>query len=212
MPKKIKYKNLPKILPIFPLPGAILLPYGNLPLNIFEPRYIAMIEDALGKDRIIGMIQPKFNKSENQNLYPVGCAGRITSFSETSDGRYLIELEGIIRFKVREEIELVNGYRNIIPDWQPYMSDLENSFDSLNISILLEELKLYFDKNNINVDFNELSKISTEHIIAAIPQICSFNATEKQAIIEAKSENDRINVIISLLKMHSSSNANQSIN
>ncbi len=211
MKKKINFKNLPTTLPIFPLPGAILLPHGNLPLNIFEPRYVAMIEDALGKDRIIGMIQPKIDNNSD-TLYPVGCAGRITSFSETSDSRYLIELEGVIRFKIKKEINLKDGYRNVIPNWNPYIADLENIAENLNINDLLKELRIYFEKNSINVDFNELSKISIEHILAAIPQICSFNTTEKQAIIEAQTEHDRVDVITSLLKMYSSDGTNQSIN
>ncbi len=213
MTKKIKYNNLPKTLPIFPLPGAILLPHGNLPLNIFEPRYISMVEAALGKDRIIGMIQPILDaKKAVSDLYPVGCAGRITSFSETSDNRFLIELEGVIRFKVKKEIDQINGFRNIIPDWEPFIRDLDTFSKNLDLTALLNELRLYFEKNNVNVDFNELSKVSTEHIIAAIPQICSFNTNEKQAIVEAKSASDRVKVIISLLKMYSTNDTNQSIN
>ena len=196
MTKKYKIEELPNILPIFPLPGAVLLPQGTLPLNIFEPRYVSMIEKVLGGDRFIGMIQP---------LY-------IMSFTETNDYRFLIELEGVIRFKIKKESNEVNGYRNIIPEWEPYANDLKGINETLDISTLLEELKIYFKKTNINVDYEELSKISSQHIVASVPQICSFKENEKQAVLEANTYVDRVKVLISLLKMYSTSNESQSIN
>ena len=198
MIKKIDFQNLPQVLPIFPLPGVIVLPYGNLPLNIFEPRYISMIEDVLGSHRMIGMIQPK----NNDDLYPIGCAAKIISFSETSDNRYLIELKGLIRFKVSEEITIRNGYRNVVPMWKNYKDDLKDNLEKLNINDLLEQLKKYFIINNINVDFEELAKIPNDQIVSAIPQICSFKNNEKQAILEAITNKDRVEVLISLLKMN----------
>ncbi len=198
MIKKIDFQNLPQVLPIFPLPGVIVLPYGNLPLNIFEPRYISMIEDVLGSHRMIGMIQPK----NNDDLYPIGCAAKIISFSETSDNRYLIELKGLIRFKVSEEITIRNGYRNVVPMWKNYKDDLKDNLEKLNINDLLEQLKKYFIINNINVDFEELAKIPNDQIVSAIPQICSFKNNEKQAILEAITHKDRVEVLISLLKMN----------
>ncbi len=213
MAKTFKIQELPKILPIFPLPGAVLLPQGTLPLNIFEPRYVSMIERVLGGDRFIGMIQPLNKKNkEKDTLYPVGCAGKIMSFTETNDNRYLIELEGIIRFKIKKECEKIEGYRNIIPEWETYSKDLETINENLDISKLLEELKVYFKKTNINVDYEELSKISSHHIIASVPQICSFKENEKQAVLEAKTHKDRIEVLTSLLKMYSTSNETESIN
>ena len=128
MTKKIIYKELPDMLPIFPLPGVIVLPNGNLPLNIFEPRYISMVEDALGKNRMIGMIQPNPGSEKDNGLYPIGCASKIVSFSETSDNRYLIELKGIIRFKIFKEVSIIKGYRNIIPKWIDYKDDLSKNF------------------------------------------------------------------------------------
>ena len=213
MTKKYKIEELPNILPIFPLPGAVLLPQGTLPLNIFEPRYLSMIEKVLGGDRFIGMIQPLCSKNKkSDNLYPVGCAGKIMSFTETNDYRFLIELEGVIRFKIKKESKEVNGYRNIIPEWEPYANDLKGINETLDISNLLEELKVYFKKTNINVDYEELSKISSQHIVASVPQICSFKENEKQAVLEANTYVDRIKVLISLLKMYSTSNESQSIN
>ncbi len=202
MTKKIDFNILPKELPIFPLPGVIVLPNGNLPLNIFEPRYIAMIEDVLGTHRMIGMIQPTKGNHKEHDLYPIGCAAKIISFSETSDNRYLIELKGVIRFKIIKEIKNKNGYRNIVPDWNKYKNDLNPGLEEINIDDLLEQLRKYFTINNINVDFEELAKIPNDQIVSAVPQICSFKNNEKQAILEALSDRDRVEVLISLLKMN----------
>lgn len=202
MTKKNNYKDLPKILPIFPLPGVIVLPYGNLPLNIFEPRYISMVEDVLGNNRMIGMIQPNPISKKNNGLYPIGCASKIVSFSETSDNRYLIELKGVIRFKIAKEIETIKGYRNVIPKWEEFKGDLDLNTKNINIDSLLEQLRKYFYNNNINVDSDELNKIPADQVISAIPQICSFQNNEKQAILEAKTSRERVEVIISLLKMN----------
>lgn len=202
MTKNINFKDLPKTLPIFPLPGVIILPHGNLPLNIFEPRYIAMVESVLGTHRMIGMIQPNPASSKTNGLYPIGCASKIVSFSETSDNRYLIELKGIIRFKFSKELETINGYRNIMPTWEDFEEDLNMNLQNINIDNLLEQLRKYFSTNNINVDSDELEKIPNYQILSAIPQICSFQNSEKQAILEAKTDRERIEVIISLLKMN----------
>ena len=202
MTKKIIYKELPDILPIFPLPGVIVLPNGNLPLNIFEPRYISMVEDALGKNRMIGMIQPCPGSKKDNGLYPIGCASKIVSFSETSDNRYLIELKGIIRFEIFKEVGTIRGYRNIIPAWESFKHDLSKKSENYNIDNLLELLKKYFNNNNINVDSDELYKVPADQIISAVPQICTFQNNEKQAILEAKTDKERVEVIISLLKMN----------
>lgn len=214
MNNNIDISKLPQALPIFPLPGAIVLPRGSLPLNIFEPRYIAMIDSILGSHRMIGMIQP-IESRHNKALYPVGCGARITAFSETSDNRYVIELKGIIRFKIITEIESSNSFRIVKPNWVPYKADLDLKFEDINISELLYELKMYFNHNSINVDFDEISKIPNEQIIAAVPQICSFKPNEKQAVLEAISEQDRVEVLTSLLKMNftnENNSDNQTIN
>ena len=202
MNKKTDYNELPEILPIFPLPGVIILPHGSLPLNIFEPRYISMVEDVLGNNRMIGMIQPNLGSKKYNGLYPIGCASKIISFSETSDNRYLIELKGIIRFKIFKEVNTIKGYRNIIPKWKDFKNDLNINLKNINIDSLLDQLKRYFYNNNINVDSDELYKIPADQIVSAIPQICSFQSNEKQAILEAKTDKERIEVIISLLKMN----------
>ena len=216
MIKNFSKSDLPHTLPIFPLPGAVVFPFGNLPLNIFEPRYIAMIESVLSTHRFIGMIQPVVHQNKNEKkLYPVGCAGKIISFTETSDSRFLIELSGILRFKIKKELTLIKGYRRIEPDWNPFLNDLKNDYHLLNLSTLLMELKKYFDKNSINVDLNEISKISNEQILASIPQICSFKVLEKQAILEATTLQDRVDVLTSLLRMYTlegNENDNETIN
>jgi hypothetical protein len=119
---------LPAILPIFPLTGVLLLPRGRLPLNIFEPRYLAMTRDALAGERLIGMVQPSnpAGSASNPPVYPTGCAGRITSFAETEDGRFLITLTGTSRFRIREELPLLEGYRRVVPEWREFARDLEN--------------------------------------------------------------------------------------
>ncbi|MEC8100519.1 MAG: LON peptidase substrate-binding domain-containing protein [Pseudomonadota bacterium] len=216
MIKSLTEKDLPKDIPIFPLPGAVVFPSGTLPLNIFEPRYIAMIESVLGSHRMIGMIQPIPGQDEtSKKLYPVGCAGKIVSFTETNDSRFLIELSGISRFKLKKELSLQQGFRRVLPDWKPYLNDLQSNYDTLNLNELLLELKKYFDKNNINVDLDEIAKISKDQILASIPQICAFKVVEKQAILEAFSLKDRVSVLISLLRMYSlegNENENDTIN
>ena len=203
MIKNFTKSDLPTNLPIFPLPGAVVFPFGTLPLNIFEPRYIAMIESVLGTHRMIGMIQPiPTNSMNSKELYPIGCAGKIMSFTETNDNRFLIELSGTIRFKLKKELPLLRGFRRIEPDWSPFFDDLKNEYHQLNLNELLADLKKYFDKNNINVDLNEISKISKEQILASIPQICSFKVVEKQAVLEAKTLKDRVDILISLLRMY----------
>src|SRR5438132_12103096 len=128
MSERLGGTALPLVLPIFPLAGVLLLPRGRLPLNIFEPRYLAMTRDALAGERLIGMVQPSdpAASSSNPAVYPIGCAGRITSFSETEDGRFLITLTGTCRFRVREELPLLEGYRRIVPEWSDVGRDLES--------------------------------------------------------------------------------------
>src|SRR6266581_2253875 len=147
---------LPAILPIFPLTGVLLLPRGRLPLNIFEPRYLAMTRDALAGERLIGMVQPSEpgGSGPNPPVYPTGCAGRITSFSETEDGRYLITLTGISRFRIGEELPLLDGYRRVVPEWGEFIRDLagedEGGFDR---DRLLRGLKGYFQQHQISADW-----------------------------------------------------------
>ncbi len=178
-------KPLPLTLPIFPLTGALLLPHSQLPLNIFEPRYIDMIDDALREDRMIGMIQCHECEGESR-LYNIGCAGRIIAFDETEEGHYLITLLGKSRFRIREEIDVETKYRRVKPDWSEFEKDSEKTGcfgfkkdDFFNI------LKEYFNRQNMDMDWEVLYEASDERIISALSMICPFESSEKQALLEA---------------------------
>lgn len=189
---------LPDTLPVFPLPGVLLLPRGQLPLNIFEPPYIAMVDDALKTNRLIGMIQPRTDDS----LYETGCAGKITSFSETDDGRYLITLTGLSRYKIGNEIEQQNGYRRIQPDWEPFTHDFEE-IDCLDLdrAALKNMLSTYFDAQDLQCDMDSIDTAPDEKLITCLSMICPFDTGEKQALLEAKCCRERAQKFMALLKM-----------
>ena len=204
-------KNLPKNIPLFPLPGALLLPNSRLPLNIFEPRYINMVEDTMAtKHRLIGMIQPvKINSRKNLNgsnkYQKVGCAGRIVSFTETDDGRYLITLEGISRFKFLKEIETQKPYILSEIDWGLYTNDLVpfeglNSFDRNGF---LDILKKYLDSAQIASDWEVLKKAREEVLVNSLSMLCPFEPEEKQVLLEAETIVNRLDVLVTLMKLSS---------
>ena len=204
-------ENLPENIPLFPLPGALLLPNSRLPLNIFEPRYINMVEDTLAtKHRLIGMIQPvKINTGNNlkeTNKYQkVGCAGRIVSFTETDDGRYLITLEGVSRFIFRKEIEHQKPYILSEIDWGFYKNDLVpfegmNSFDRNGF---LETLKKYLDSAQIGSDWEVLKKAREEILVNSLSMLCPFEPEEKQVLLEAETIVKRLDVLVTLMKLSS---------
>src|SRR5579883_991142 len=185
-------EDLPKVLPIFPLSGVLLLPRGTLRLNICEPRYLAMIDDALGRLRLIGMIQPTEplpppdQEVSPPVIYGTGCAGRISSFSETDDGRYLIQLTGVARFRVAEELESVSGYRRVQPDWIPYQSDLDPSPDDATVDRdqLMDTMRQYFLAQGIKADWKLIKDTPNERLVTSIAMSCEFEANEKQALLE----------------------------
>ena len=200
---------LPDILPIFPLTAVLLLPRGRLPLNIFEPRYLAMTRDALGGARLIGMVQPSDPQDDgrgggglNPPVYPVGCAGRVTQFSETDDGRYLITLTGVSRFRIREELPLLDGYRRIAPDWQPFAHDRERpgkpEFDRER---LIRGLKSYFAQRQIQADFEAIEKAPGEYLVTSLAMACPFAPSEKQALLEAADPDERARLLTTLVEM-----------
>lgn len=199
------FDDLPVTLPVFPLPGVLLLPRGVLPLNIFEPRYLNMIEDALACSRMIGMIQPADpeDKSPTPKLYSTGCAGRISSFEETDDGRILIALKGICRFRISEELSAVRGYRRVRPDWKPFESDFDSPPDRTGFdrSKLLPALKGYFHKNEIEANWEALEATPDERLINSLSMICPFGPPEKQALLEAGSVPERGEVLTALVEM-----------
>ena len=197
------FENLPSEIPIFPLTGVLLLPGGKLPLNIFEPRYLSMISAALGGDRMIGMIQPTGdNEGAQPNVYRTGCVGRLTSFNETEDGRHLITLSGYIRFDVREELPLRDGFRTVVPDWTPYRDDLtEDDTTGIDRDRMLRVLKGYFSANQVDANWDAIKDTPTDQLVNALAMMCPFQPSEKQALLEASSLNDRADVMVALLEM-----------
>src|SRR5437763_939574 len=197
-------RALPEILPIFPLAGVLLLPRGRLPLNIFEPRYLAMTRDALGGERLIGMIQPSDPSVPGMNppLYPVGCAGRITQFSETDDGRYLITLTGVSRFRIRQELPLLSGYRRIIPDWQPFQHDRDAPARArFDRERLVNGLKAFFGQRQVSADWDAIDKAPGEHLVTSLAMACPFAPSEKQALLEAADLEELAKLLTTLLEM-----------
>ncbi|MGF1607173.1 MAG: LON peptidase substrate-binding domain-containing protein [Rhodothalassiaceae bacterium] len=192
---------LPTALPIFPLPGALLLPGGKLPLNIFEPRYLAMVRDAMKTDRMIGMIQPR-DEADPPALYDIGCAGRITSFTETDDGRYLITLTGVSRFQVVEEMERTTPYRLVRPDFRAFVTDKsgEEPDEAVNRDGLLVSLKRYLDRRGLGADWDAISNAPTGILINSLAMICPFGVPEKQALLEAKSLDERARTMVALME------------
>ena len=203
--------TLPKIIPIFPLPGVLLLPFAKLPLNVFEPRYVAMTRDALKSNWIIGMIQPRATASnkEQPDIYLVGCAGKIVTFSETDDGRFLITLNGIARFTVKEELPLIQGYRRAEIDWRPFEKDMRTDNSSVIDRPRLESvLREYFDTRRINARWDEIEQAPDSQLVAMLAMQCPFTFEEKQALLEAPGIEDRAELIVSLLTMAVASDLN----
>ena len=200
---------LPDILPIFPLTGVLLLPRGRLPLNIFEPRYLAMTRDALGGERLIGMVQPSDPQPDNRGggrtnppVYPIGCAGRISAFAETDDGRYLLTLTGVSRFRIRQEVPLLSGYRRVRPDWQPFERDLDTSTGTeFDRDRFIRGLKSFFNHRQISADWEAIEKAAGEHLINSIAMLCPFAPSEKQALLEAPDLDERARRLIALVEM-----------
>ena len=198
----VKAADLPQVIPVFPLPGAILLPRGQLPLNIFEPRYLNMIDDAMAGDRIIGMIQPKGGPQRLPGLSPIGCAGRITSFAETSDGRYLITLTGCARFRLGSEIPSQTPYRQIRADFGPFEADLSAPpVDDVGLDRegLLDALRAYLETRGLDIDWDTAETAPPEALINSLSMALPFEPPEKQALLEAASLTDRSTVLTALL-------------
>ncbi len=201
------FDQLPATIPVFPLTGALLLPRGRLPLNIFEPRYLAMVKDALASDRMIGMIQPQGPVPNNgiardPALYEIGCAGRITSFAETDDGRILITLTGVCRFTVAQELATTRGYRRVVPDWEPFKADLEEVEGTcLDRDRLTSGLKVYFQQCGISANWEAIEQTPDERLVHSLAMICPFEPTEKQALLEAPDLPSRAQMLLALIEM-----------
>ena len=203
MTRRFALGDLPDIIPIFPLPGALLLPRARLPLNIFEPRYLAMLDDTLKSEhRLIGMVQPCGEGQTPPRLHSIGCAGRVTSFSETEDGRYLIALSGVSRFRIGEEVEGFPPYRRVRPLWSDFAADLEGpewdrGFDR---DAFLGLLKQYFEAANLSSDWGSLQDAPAEMLINSLSIMCPFSVEEKQALLEAPRLGDRRDTLMALLR------------
>jgi len=195
-------EELPATLPVFPLAGVLLLPRGRLPLNIFEKRYLAMFDDTIAGDRIIGMIQPSESEPEAAPpLYPVGCAGRITQFSETDDGRYMVTLAGIARFRIVDELPLQRGYRRVRADWTPYAADLKAQGCSIDRARLVALLQEYFRKHGLSANWEAIENAPDERLLTSLAMICPFDPREKQALLEADCLTDRAQIMMTLLEI-----------
>lgn len=193
-----KYETLPETLPVFPLDGVLLLPRGMLPLNIFETRYIALVDEAISSHRLIGMLQTR----DDGGLYNIGCAGRIVSYNETSDGRYEIVLTGICRFRFDRELDQKNGFRRVVPLWNDYNHDMEPlgtlGVDRAHLNALLKE---YFQMNGLTCSWEAVEGASDEKLMTSLAMICPMDAKEKQALLEAGCCKERAQLFLTLLEM-----------
>jgi Lon protease-like protein len=219
-PVSTKYKDLPKDLPVFPLTGALLLPGGRLPLNLFEPRYLNMTLDSLAKGRMIGMIQPNFDAmgarlrseesetdldiedDEDTPLYKTGCVGRIVYFEETEDGRLLIALRGLSRFHVTGELEGIGGYRRVRAEYGAFRHDIEPREEfELDRETLLETLQPYIDAQSMRLKVDMIKGLSDHTLVSSLCMICPFDPREKQALLESETPQDRADMLLALLQM-----------
>ena len=200
-------KNFPKIIPIFPLSNFIIFPRTTVPLNIFEPRYIDMINDSMKSNKFIGMIQPKkiIDESTPPVLHKIGCLGKITSFKETEDGKYMIELKGLIRFNVIKEIKSNKKYREYEVDFNSFNIDLEDKKEQIKFSdleLIFKDLKSLFEKRGFIINWKELEKQSLDETINALAMASPFSLEEKQVLLEAENLNVRKNKIAEILSTY----------
>ena len=189
-----KYKKLPKIISVFPLSNFVIFPNTSVPLNIFEPRYIEMIDNSMKTDRIIGMIQPKKQKDGIPQLYNVGCAGKITNFNETEDGRYLIVINGISRFKILKEINNNKPYRECEISFDEYIEDTKENYNKIkftDLELIFKNLKNLFKKKGYLINWKELEKQSLDQTLNALVMASPFSLAEKQALLETININKR---------------------
>ncbi len=198
--------DLPSEFAIFPLPGALLLPHGRLPLNIFEPRYLAMVDDTLAQSRMFGMIQPNVHAPRAPNgpsLYQIGCLGRLSQFAETEDGRYLITLTGVSRFRVKEELPVRHGYRRVAADFDHFQPDLAPAGDGMGVQRgeLLGALRPFFTLHGIDANWDAIERMPEATLVTTLAMLCPFDDAEKQALLEAPTEADRAADLLALLRM-----------
>jgi uncharacterized protein len=211
MPMNVVYKvpdALPDVIPVFPLPGALLLPRGQMPLNIFEPRYLAMIDDALSSaGRLIGMIQPDPTHpgldEARPHLFRIGCVGRMTQFAESGDGRYLIQLTGIARFRIEEELSVTTPYRQCRVTYQPFVDDFtaRKGEDDVDRKALLRALTAFLKANNLKADWEGIENAPNEALVNALAMMSPYDAAEKQAMLEAPDLKTRAEILVAVTEI-----------
>jgi Lon protease-like protein len=199
-------EDLPSEFPVFPLAGALLLPRGKLPLNIFEPRYKALTEDALGAGRMFGMIQPDPTKPEGPggpSLFRVGCLGRLSAFSETDDGRYQVTLTGMLRFVVAAELAGRRGYRRVRGDMAPFVADLDLSPKPIEVvrDTMMTALRGYFTHRGVEANWDAIKRLTDDNLVITLAMVCPFEPAEKQALLEAGTAADQAEMLLTLLRM-----------
>jgi Lon protease-like protein len=211
MPMNTVYRGpdtVPDVIPVFPLPGALLLPRGQMPLNIFEPRYLAMIDDALRSGhRLIGMIQPDPTHpgpdEAKPHLFRVGCIGRMTQFAESGDGRYLIQLTGVSRFRIEEELVVVTPYRQCRVTYQPFVADFipRKGEDEVDRKALLRALTAFLKANNLKADWDGIENAPNEALVNALAMMSPYDSAEKQAMLEAPDLKTRAEILVAVTEI-----------
>jgi Lon protease-like protein len=210
MPMNVIYRgsaDLPEILPVFPLSGALLLPRGQMPLNIFEPRYLAMIDDSFRDGhRLIGMIQPDPahpGPEDNPNLFRVGCVGRITQIAETGDGRYVLQLTGVARFRVEAELKVATAYRQCRVSYQPFTDDFvaRKGEDDVDRKAVITALQAFLKVNNLKTDWQDIESAPNEALVNALSMMSPYGVAEKQALLEAPDLKSRAEMLVALTEI-----------
>ena len=211
MPMNTAYRGpeaVPDVIPVFPLPGALLLPRGQMPLNIFEPRYLAMVDDALRSGhRLIGMIQPDPTHPgadpDKPHLFQVGCVGRMTQFAESGDGRYLIQLTGVARFRIAEELSVTTPYRQCKVTYQPFVDDFTPRMgeDEVDRKALLRALTSFLKANNLKADWEGIENAPNEALVNALAMMSPYDAAEKQAMLEAPDLKTRAEILVAVTEI-----------
>ena len=203
-------KKFPKIIPVFPLSGVIYFPKTNLPLNIFEQRYLNLVNDAYNKDKLMGMVQ---SKRENNNVYEVGCLGKISDYQKSKDGRILINLTGISRFKILKEIPNNKLYREFQVDYESFLEDVENAQSGVDAKELMEKAKIFFKKNGLLLNWREFEKLEHTQKINTLAMIAPITSEEKQKLLEAISLEDKIKTLESIISfyLYETSEINQTL-
>jgi Lon protease-like protein len=210
MPMNAQYRGpieLPEIIPVFPLPGALLLPRGQMPLNIFEPRYLAMVDDCLRDGhRLIGMIQPdptRGGPADKPPLYKIGCVGRITQLSESGDGRYLLELTGVARFRIEAELHVATAYRQCRVTFAPFADDFvaRKGEDAVDREAVLTALRDFLEANDLKADWEGIEKAPNEALVNALAMMSPYGPAEKQAMLEAPDLKNRAEILVAITEI-----------